>query len=108
MALYNWTQDVQNALISAETGNKLALKGIKKMYKKKVDIYVDIIDKENLEDMHRERLTALIIMDVHNYEIICQLLDQNINQVNAFEWQKQLRFYKDMESTEDTCAIEIR
>jgi hypothetical protein len=56
------------------------------MYKKKVDIYVDIIDKETLDPMTRERLTALIIMDVHNAEIINMLIDRNICNPDAFEW----------------------
>lgn len=86
MAQYNWTADVQLALATAETGNKAVLKQTKKNYKKKVDIYVDIIDKENLDDMVRERLTALIIMDVHNMEIISMLLDRGIANPNAFEW----------------------
>lgn len=86
MAQFNWTQEVWLALGAAMQGNKQALKQTKKMYKKKVDIYVDIIDKETLDPMTRERLTALIIMDVHNAEIINMLIDRNICNPDAFEW----------------------
>ena len=56
------------------------------MYKKKVDIYIDIVDKEQLDGMTRERLTALIIMDVHNQEIINMLIEKNITNPDSFEW----------------------
>jgi hypothetical protein len=49
-------------------------------------MYVDIVDKETLDSMTRERLTALIIMDVHNQEIISMLINENISSPDAFEW----------------------
>ena len=46
LAQINWTSDVRAALIAVSDNNKSLMKQTKKTYKKKIETYVDIVDKQ--------------------------------------------------------------
>jgi dynein heavy chain len=48
-----------------------------------------------LNSWQRQLAGALITLDVHGRDVICGLLEQNIQEDTDFEWTKQLRFYWD-------------
>lgn len=62
------------------------MKGEKRKYRKKIDTYVAIVDKEKLGKVPRGRLEALVIIDQHHLEIVQMLIDKNITNPNSFEW----------------------
>lgn len=88
------------ALRAFDSGNKSVMKQAKRNYKKKVEAYVNIVDKQQLDKKERARLMALIIIDQHHAEIISMLIEKNISSLNSFEWQSQLRFYKENEDND--------
>jgi len=66
-----WTQEVEAALISVDMNNGVAaLKKCRQNFKKKVESYIELVEKPNLEKLHRLKLVALIIIDEHNRDII--------------------------------------
>lgn len=104
-AQYLWTRDVELALKSSDAAGKGAMKTQKRNYRKKIDTYVAIVDKEKLNKVARKRLEALVITDQHHLEIISMLIEKNITNPNAFEWQQQLRF--DHEDDSEHSFIKI-
>ncbi|KAF5270064.1 hypothetical protein FQA39_LY08476 [Lamprigera yunnana] len=49
--------------------------------------------KESLTFLQREILSALIVIEVHSRDVTQVLLDNNVNNVNDFDWISQLRYY---------------
>lgn len=92
-AQINWTTDVEVALISLEKGEgPSALKKCRQNYKKKVENYVELVERSNIQKLERLKIVALIIMDEHNREIIEKLSSQKVTSPKDFEWLQQLRF----------------
>jgi dynein heavy chain len=38
-------------------------------------------------------INALIVIDVHAKDVVAKLYDEGVEDVNAFEWISQLRYY---------------
>jgi dynein heavy chain len=38
-------------------------------------------------------LEALIVLDVHNKETVRKMGENNVNKIQDFDWQSQLRYY---------------
>jgi len=84
-----WTTEVTTALIQLETaapGNMNALRKCKQSYKKKVESYIELVEKPGLQKLERLKLVALIIIDEHNREIIERIYQQKIQSPRHFEW----------------------
>lgn len=69
-----------------------ALKKARQTYKKKVENYVELVEKPGLTLLERLKLIALITIEEHNREIVERLYSQKIQSPRHFEWLQQLRF----------------
>ncbi|XP_051939159.1 dynein axonemal heavy chain 6 isoform X1 [Hippocampus zosterae] len=54
-----------------------------------------------LPTLHRNIITALITIDVHARDIVTDLVGQKVDCRTNFEWQRQLRYYWDLDM--DNC-----
>lgn len=73
---FTWTDDVKKALIAFEQQDSNSqIRACKKKYMKKVESYVELIEKSlgsrKTAKNTRSKIVALIIIDQHNYEIVC-------------------------------------
>ena len=74
MCQLTWTTEVNGALVVMEsTGLNNQLRKVKSNYKKKVENYIELVEKPGLEKLQRTKIVSLIIIDQHNSEIIDQL-----------------------------------
>jgi dynein heavy chain len=82
-----WTTEVTQALIQLEaTGQVNALKKARQTYKKKVENYVELVEKPGLTLLERLKLIALITIEEHNREIVERLYQLKIQSPRHFEW----------------------
>lgn len=96
-----WTTEVTQALIQLEaTGQVNALKKARATYKKKVENYVELVEKPGLPNLVRIKLIALITIEEHNREIVERLYQQKIQSPRHFEWLQQLRFRRSSDENE--------
>ncbi|KAK5899926.1 hypothetical protein CesoFtcFv8_009352 [Champsocephalus esox] len=58
-----------------------------------------------LPALHRNIITALITTDVHARDIVTDLIQQKVDSRSNFEWQRQLRYYWDLD--QDTCVAKM-
>lgn len=52
-----------------------------------------LLVRQKLTYLARVSVNALIVIDVHAKDVIGRLFDERIDDVNAFEWVSQLRYY---------------
>jgi dynein heavy chain len=57
--------------------------------------------RQKLNKLQSITLGALIVIDVHAKEVIRKLKDDRIDDINAFEWISQLRYYW----VQDNCFV---
>ncbi|XP_061765226.1 dynein axonemal heavy chain 6 [Nerophis ophidion] len=59
----------------------------------------------HLPSLHRNIITALITIDVHARDIVTDLVRQKVDSGDNFEWQRQLRYYWDLDI--DNCVANM-
>ena len=100
-AMIFWVRDVESRLIN-EADKPAALKGY-------YDIQVEQLNAAALQvggqlpKLHRKTLVAVITGDVHNRDIVDQMVKDGCESINDFIWQMQLRYYWDLEI--DDCVV---
>ncbi|WAR21987.1 DYH2-like protein [Mya arenaria] len=98
-----WTFDMGRALnTTKERGDKRALKTMKKKQVSMLNKFSEAI-RGNLTKIQRLKIVALVTIEVHARDIIDRLIKIGCNDVNAFEWLSQLRFYWEKEI--DDCVV---
>nr|XP_014352841.1 PREDICTED: dynein heavy chain 6, axonemal-like [Latimeria chalumnae] len=58
-----------------------------------------------LPPLHRNIITALITVDVHARDIVSDLVKEKVDTNENFEWQRQLRYYWDLDL--DNCVARM-
>ena len=108
-AQIEWTSQMTQALIAMSEKPELnPLKKVRALYKKKTELYVECVEKPGLNYRDRQKIIALIIIEEHNREVIEKIAaNKGVNSENHFEWQSQLRFFKDLTDGSDKMYIKI-
>jgi dynein heavy chain len=66
---------------------------LKTTYKKKCNIYIDVVEKTpGLTKLDRKKLETLIIIEQHHSEVIDKFFLNKQIKRNHFDWLSQLRF----------------
>lgn len=53
------------------------------------------IVRKDLNILQRTLMGALIVLDVHARDVVTELVHKKVNNLNDFEFSKQLRYYWD-------------
>jgi len=61
------------------------------------------IVRKDLNILQRTLMGALIVLDVHARDVVSELVQKRVNNLNDFEFSKQLRYYWDAEI--DDCLV---
>ncbi|XP_070092321.1 dynein axonemal heavy chain 6 isoform X4 [Equus caballus] len=99
-----WCRDLTECLES-ENGNRVeALEAFEKVNFERLNALAAIV-RGNLPKLHRNILTALITIDVHARDIVTELVQAKVEEVESFDWQRQLRYYWDVDL--DNCVARM-
>ncbi len=86
-----WTTDCTRALTAIAAGSKGALKSQKKKQVSYLNKLTGII-RGPLSSVERNKVVALITMEIHNRDVMEKMVKANCSSVSDFEWLSQLRF----------------
>nr|CAH8856482.1 unnamed protein product [Trichobilharzia regenti] len=87
-----WTWEIENVYQKISTGNKNAMKDYSQMLQQQLnDIVVRV--RSPLSKNDRNKLTTVLIVDVHARDIVSDFVRDNITDASEFQWESQLRFY---------------
>ncbi|KAB0403143.1 hypothetical protein E2I00_012479 [Balaenoptera physalus] len=99
-----WCRDLTECL-EREDGNHLeALEAFEKVNFERLNALAAIV-RGTLPKLHRNIITALITIDVHARDIVTELVQAKVEVVESFDWQRQLRYYWDIDL--DNCVARV-
>ena len=104
-ACINWTAECERAISeygATGGGGRRKASPVYKMYKKwrAFILHYCRLVREEQNKLQREKLVALITIDVHNRDILRALQLSRVHSLKDFDWSKQLRFYRETEATD--------
>ncbi|EAR85626.2 dynein heavy chain (macronuclear) [Tetrahymena thermophila SB210] len=88
MSMTYWTYETEKAI-------GLGPKGIQKHLDYLTQSIEDIVSlvRQNISKLNRCTIEALIVLDVHNQDVVSALVKEGISKKEEFAWQSQLRYY---------------
>uniref|UniRef100_UPI00398EE5C8 dynein axonemal heavy chain 1 isoform X2 n=1 Tax=Pristiophorus japonicus TaxID=55135 RepID=UPI00398EE5C8 len=93
-----WTMEVSESLQVGDLESTLYPKFTSQLH----DLVALVRGK--LTRMQRTILSALIVIEVHAKDVVANLLEENVQSVNDFEWISQLRYYWSRDDLR-VCAV---
>lgn len=94
-----WTSDCSKALIAIAGGMKAALKQQKKKQVSYLNKLTEMV-RGPLSKLERNKVVALITMEIHNRDVIERMIKANCSSVSDFDWLSQLRFVYSKDAAE--------
>jgi len=93
----HWTTEVEDSIKKDQVRNYSD--NLKKQLNKTVELV-----RRKLSKNQSVTLNALIVIDVHARDVVENLHINHINDINAFEWISQLRYYWQDENCQTKCV----
>ncbi|CAH8518373.1 unnamed protein product [Schistosoma turkestanicum] len=87
-----WTWEIENVFNKISDGNKNAMKDYLQMLQQQLDDIVLCV-RNPLKKNDRNKLTTVLIVDVHARDIVSDFVRDSIMDATEFQWESQLRFY---------------
>ncbi|XP_005385504.1 PREDICTED: dynein heavy chain 6, axonemal [Chinchilla lanigera] len=87
-----WCRDLTECLETEDSNHVEALEAFEKVNFERLNALAALV-RGNLPKLHRNIITALITIDVHARDIVTELVQDKVDTVDSFEWQRQLRYY---------------
>ena len=88
-----WTSGVTEAINTIAKGkNKKALEEYLEFSLEQIDAMVALV-RGDLNKLQRNAMGALIVIDVHARTVIENMMKSRVDNINHFDWTKQLRYY---------------
>eukprot|EP00760_Papus_ankaliazontas_P026612 PhM_4_TR3056/c0_g1_i1/m.97803/K10408/DNAH; dynein heavy chain, axonemal len=81
-----WTSEVEAAILAHE---------LPQYYKTYIQTILEMVDlvRRNLTPLQRRLIGTLLVVDVHNRDVVETLVKSNIEDLREFAWNMQLRYY---------------
>lgn len=102
----SWTRGCERALDAIKSGkDKHSLRVYRKKQMSLIRNLTETLQDSSQQRSHRNKIVALITMEVHNRDVIEKLIRTGCQDPNDFTWTSQLRFYMENGSDVGTCIV---
>ncbi|XP_030047949.1 dynein axonemal heavy chain 6 [Microcaecilia unicolor] len=99
-----WCRDLTHCLEGERLDNLQSLEDFEKVNFERLNALAGLV-RGHLPELHRNIVTALITIDVHARDIVTDLVREKVDTIDSFEWQRQLRYYWDLDL--DNCVARM-
>ncbi|XP_012629713.3 dynein axonemal heavy chain 6 [Microcebus murinus] len=99
-----WCRDLTECLETENRNHIEALEDFEKVNFERLNALAALV-RGSLPKLHRNIITALITIDVHARDIVTELVESEVGTVDSFDWQRQLRYYWDIDL--DNCVARM-
>jgi dynein heavy chain len=99
-----WTQAVAQALAGGRTGMQPPAQALRALlHRLNAELQQVVVKvRGSLTENARTTLGALLVLDIHNRDVVQELIDKQASDPNSFEWSSQLRYYW------EAAAVKVR
>lgn len=88
-----WTAGVTHAIMEIQSGRENdALKSFRNFSENQLKAMIRLV-RGNLNALQRQMMGALIVLDVHNRTVVDNMIKVKVDNIESFDWTKQLRYY---------------
>eukprot|EP00770_Monocercomonoides_exilis_P008083 MONOS_8041.1-p1 / transcript=MONOS_8041.1 / gene=MONOS_8041 / organism=Monocercomonoides_exilis_PA203 / gene_product=dynein haevy chain 9, inner dynein arm 5 / transcript_product=dynein haevy chain 9, inner dynein arm 5 / location=Mono_scaffold00292:32264-47119(-) / protein_length=4951 / sequence_SO=supercontig / SO=protein_coding / is_pseudo=false len=95
-----WTSQVEQALAAERSSEEL--KKMAARCETTLSLLTDLA-RGHLDALQRVSVGALMVLEVHERDVVEELISEGVGSTGDFDWAKRLRYYWD--SREDECTI---
>lgn len=90
-----WTHNVTMALAGGRSGDQTPQQALRELLSRQNQELQQVVQRVrgDLSDNFRITLGALLMMDVHNRDIVQELMTKQVSDPMSFDWTSQLRYY---------------
>ncbi|KAM4706665.1 dynein axonemal heavy chain 6 [Discoglossus pictus] len=99
-----WCRDLSQCLEGNSDDNLKSVSEFEKVNFERLNALAALV-RGHLPSLHRSIITALITIDVHARDIVSDLVKAQVDSIDSFEWQRQLRYYWDTQL--DNCVARM-
>ncbi|XP_053317654.1 dynein axonemal heavy chain 6 [Spea bombifrons] len=99
-----WCRDLTHCLEGEREDNLNSVAKFEKVNFERLNALAGLV-RGQLPSLHRNIITALITIDVHARDIVSDLVKDQVSSIDSFEWQRQLRYYWDLDL--DNCVARM-
>ncbi|VTJ61405.1 Hypothetical predicted protein [Marmota monax] len=99
-----WCRDLTECLETEDSNHIEALEAFETVNFERLNALATVV-RGSLPKLHRNIITALITIDVHARDIVTELVNMKVDKVESFDWQRQLRYYWDVDI--DNCVARM-
>uniref|UniRef100_A0A8C4FET8 Dynein axonemal heavy chain 6 n=1 Tax=Catagonus wagneri TaxID=51154 RepID=A0A8C4FET8_9CETA len=99
-----WCRDMTDCLGREDGSHLKALEAFENVNFERLNALAALV-RGSLPKLHRNIITALITIDVHARDIVTELVQAKVEAVESFDWQRQLRYYWDVDL--DNCVARM-
>uniref|UniRef100_I3MYF0 Dynein axonemal heavy chain 6 n=1 Tax=Ictidomys tridecemlineatus TaxID=43179 RepID=I3MYF0_ICTTR len=99
-----WCRDLTECLETEDSNHIEALEAFETVNFERLNALATVV-RGSLPKLHRNIITALITIDVHARDIVTELVNAKVDKVESFDWQRQLRYYWDVDI--DNCVARM-
>jgi len=103
-SLIYWTEETELAFQDIENGQEDAMKNYQQKCTDRLQALIRLVQGK-LSNADRTKIITMITMDVHSRDVIAGLVNDKVESMDAFQWQKQLRYYWIPDSNEVDIRI---
>jgi len=91
--MVKWTAGVSHAIGEIQSGREsTALQSFLEFSQRQLNGMIKMV-RGHLNPLNRAMLGALIVLDVHNRTVVLDMIKSRVDNIEAFDWTKQLRYY---------------
>ncbi|XP_075463117.1 dynein axonemal heavy chain 6 isoform X2 [Ascaphus truei] len=99
-----WCRDLTHCLEGKVQDNLNSVSEFEKVNFERLNALAALV-RGQLPTLHRNIITSLITIDVHARDIVSDLVKDKVTSIDSFEWQRQLRYYWDIDL--DNCVARM-
>jgi dynein heavy chain len=99
-----WTEETARAFDDLDGGSETAMKDYGQTTILRINKLIERVRTDLTKDL-RDKIITIITIDVHERDVVIEMVDKKIVESSHFKWQSQLKFYMESKEPRDVKKV---
>lgn len=99
-----WTEETARAFDDLDGGSETAMKDYGQVTIVRINKLIERVRTDLTQDL-RVKIITIITIDVHERDVILEMVEKKIVESSHFKWQSQLKFYMENKEPRDAKKV---